>query len=90
MATFRVDTRRRPRCPGFGLVRLGVDAHHDSRPGRGSAVAGRTDTTNGPAHCLGCLPRHPEVAFADRVKAHRLAAELPLMDLAERVGVPRQ
>ena len=37
-----------------------------------------------------CLARHPEATFADRLKAYRLAAGLPLMALAERIGVPHQ
>jgi DNA-binding XRE family transcriptional regulator len=46
--------------------------------------------TNGAAYCLGCLARHADASFADRLKAHRLAAGLTLMGLAERVGVPHQ
>jgi hypothetical protein len=44
--------------------------------------------TNGPAFCLTCLARHPDASFADRLKAHRLAAGLEA--LGERVGKPPQ
>jgi DNA-binding XRE family transcriptional regulator len=46
--------------------------------------------SNGPALCLACLERHPDAPFADRLKAHRLAAGLTLVELARRVGVPFQ
>jgi transcriptional regulator with XRE-family HTH domain len=36
------------------------------------------------------LTRHPEAAFADRLKAHRLAAGLTLEALGERAGIQRQ
>jgi transcriptional regulator with XRE-family HTH domain len=45
---------------------------------------------NGPALCLACLARHPDASFADRLKAHRLAAGLTLAELAERAGVRPQ
>jgi hypothetical protein len=42
-----------------------------------------------PRTTLPCSARHPEVTFADRVKAHRRAAGLTATGLA-RVGVPHQ
>jgi hypothetical protein len=58
--------------------------------GRTIAPGAGSIRTNGPAYCLGCLARHPEATFADRLKAHRLAAGLTLMGLDERIGVPHQ
>jgi hypothetical protein len=45
-------------------------------PRYGRTVAWGTGSfrTNGAACCLGCLARHPEATFADRLKSHRLAA----------------
>jgi hypothetical protein len=50
---------------------------------RQEALPSRDGTSSG-------LARQPEATFADRLKAHRLAAGLTLMGLAERVGVPHQ
>jgi transcriptional regulator with XRE-family HTH domain len=46
--------------------------------------------TNGAAYCLGCLARHPEASFGERLKAHRLAAGLTVEALGKRVGVPHK
>jgi hypothetical protein len=58
--------------------------------GRTSSRGAGSIRTNGPAFCLLCLAQHPEATFADRLTAHRLAAGLTLMTLAERVGSPHQ
>jgi DNA-binding XRE family transcriptional regulator len=42
---------------------------------------------NAPLYCLPCPARHPDAGFADRLKAHRIAARLTLDDLGKRVGI---
>ena len=44
--------------------------------GRTIARGAGSILTNGPAYCLTSLARHPEATFAERLKAHRLAAGL--------------
>jgi transcriptional regulator with XRE-family HTH domain len=58
----------------------------------GEVIAARPAqvNNNAPALCLACLGRHPDAPFADRLKAHRLAAGLTLKELAERVGAHLQ
>jgi hypothetical protein len=74
-----------PPCPGQGP---GAVARLEC--GRTIVRGAGSIRTNGAPYCLGCLARHPEATFADRLKAHRLAAGLTLMGLAERIGVPHQ
>jgi DNA-binding XRE family transcriptional regulator len=42
-----------------------------------------------PALCLGCLARHPDASFADRLRAFRLAAGLTQGELADQAGLPK-
>jgi transcriptional regulator with XRE-family HTH domain len=49
-----------------------------------------TIRNNGAALCLACLARHPDASFADRLKAHRLAAGLTVMELGARLGISPQ
>jgi hypothetical protein len=59
-----------------------VRANH--RPGR------RQHPHERPGFLPGLLGAAPGATFADRVKAHRLAAVLTLVGLAERISVPHQ
>jgi transcriptional regulator with XRE-family HTH domain len=40
----------------------------------------------GPVYCLECLPE--KVSFGQRLRAHRVAAQLTQAELAARIGVP--
>lgn len=40
-----------------------------------------------PVWCLGCLARHPRAAFAQRLRAYRLAAGMTRRELAIKAGV---
>jgi transcriptional regulator with XRE-family HTH domain len=41
---------------------------------------------NIPAWCLECLAKHPEAAFGQRLKAHRLASGMTRGELAKKAG----
>jgi transcriptional regulator with XRE-family HTH domain len=74
-----------PPCPGQGPGAVAC-----LECGRTIARGAGGIRTNGKAYCLPCLARHPEATFADRLKAHRLAAGLTLEALGERAGIQRQ
>ncbi len=52
--------------------------------------AGALPTDAGAALCLRCLAQRPQAAFAQRLKAFRLAAGLTKAELAERAGLREQ
>jgi transcriptional regulator with XRE-family HTH domain len=39
--------------------------------------------------CLACLAKHPKATFAERLRAHRVAAGLTRVELARRTGLMR-
>lgn len=55
--------------------------------GKDIPSAGALPSDADSALCLPCLKRHPEAAFADRLKAFRLAAGLTKAELAGRAGM---
>jgi transcriptional regulator with XRE-family HTH domain len=72
-------------CPGDG-----PGAVPCRECGRWIARGAGSIRRNGPAYCLPCLARRPVASFAERLRAHRLAARLTVMALGEQVGMAHQ
>jgi transcriptional regulator with XRE-family HTH domain len=70
-----VSGRGHVRCAAYGAA----VARSALRPPRGPAVL-----------CLACLSGRPGAPFAERLKAHRLAAGLTQAELARRAGLAKE